>query len=374
METAALFVLIVACVLAFANGANDNAKGVATLIGSRTLSMRRAIWLAAIATLAGSVASAFFAHELVVRFSGKGIVDAALVGTNGFLICVGLAAGVTVLLATRLGMPVSTTHALVGAIGGVGLAAGGLHTAALLKVFFLPLVVSPLIAIVAAGVLYPLLRFARQRLGVTGQTCVCIDEQYHPVEVRPDGTLVAAKAGLTLRAGEVPTCRRYDGQIAGVSAQRVLDASHVLSAAAISFARGLNDTPKIAGLLVAVALLPAAGKPLLLGLLIAAGGLLAVRRVARTMSFEITDINDGQAFSANIVTALLVVLASRFGVPVSATHVSCGSLFGIGLVTGQAHRRTIGQILAAWVLTLPAAAAGGWLVWQLVLQVGLGGP
>ncbi len=366
MGTVALLVLISACLLAFANGANDNSKGVATLIGSRTLSLKHAIWLAAIATFAGSLASAFFAHELVARFSGKGIVDAALVGTNGFLVCVGIAAAATVLLATRIGMPISTTHALVGAIGGVGLAAGALHAATLLRVFFVPLLASPLIAVVGAGVLYPLLRFARKRLGVTAQTCVCIDQQYHPVEVRPDGTLVAAKTGLVLRAGQTETCRRYSGHIAGISAQRVLDASHVFSAAAISFARGLNDTPKIAGLLVGLSLIPVAGKPLLLGLAIAAGGLLAVRRVARTMSFEITDINDGQAFSANIVTALLVIVASRFGVPVSTTHVSCGSLFGIGLVTGQAHRRTIGQIIAAWVLTLPVAAVAGWLAWQVM--------
>jgi PiT family inorganic phosphate transporter len=74
------------------------------------------------------------------------------------------------------------------------------------------------------------------------------------------------------------------------------------------------------------------------------------------MSRGITAMNPGQAFTANLATALLVLVASRFGLPVSTTHVSCGALFGIGLVTRQARWRTIGRILVAWVTTLPLAA------------------
>jgi PiT family inorganic phosphate transporter len=75
------------------------------------------------------------------------------------------------------------------------------------------------------------------------------------------------------------------------------------------------------------------------------------------MAFGITGMNEGQAATANIVTAALVVVASPLGLPVSTTHVSCGALFGIGAVTGEARWRTIGGILAAWVVTLPFAAA-----------------
>jgi PiT family inorganic phosphate transporter len=67
-------------------------------------------------------------------------------------------------------------------------------------------------------------------------------------------------------------------------------------------------------------------------------------------------MNHGQGFSANLVTAALVTLASPLGLPVSTTHVSCGALFGIGLVNGEARAKTIAQILAAWVTTLPMAA------------------
>ena len=103
-----------------------------------------------------------------------------------------------------------------------------------------------------------------------------------------------------------------------------------------------------------------------IGVGIAMGGLLAARRVANTMSFRITEMNDGQAFTGNLVTAFCVIVASRFGVPVSTTHVSCGSLFGIGLVNRQARYNVIGQILLAWVTTLPVAAFLGWVMWKML--------
>jgi PiT family inorganic phosphate transporter len=88
----------------------------------------------------------------------------------------------------------------------------------------------------------------------------------------------------------------------------------------------------------------------------AAGGILAARRVAETMSHRITSMNHGQAFTANFVTATWVLLASHFGLPVSTTHVSVGSIVGIGGATGRAQWRTLAQIGAAWITTLPLAA------------------
>jgi PiT family inorganic phosphate transporter len=96
-----------------------------------------------------------------------------------------------------------------------------------------------------------------------------------------------------------------------------------------------------------------------------AGGLLMVRRVSQTMSKCITTMNDGQAFSANLTTAYLVIIASRWGLPVSTTHVTCGSLFGIGLLTKQGNSRVIGSIVLAWITTLPVAAFIGALCWTI---------
>ncbi len=154
------------------------------------------------------------------------------------------------------------------------------------------------------------------------------------------------------------------------------DRVHYLSAGAVSFARGLNDTPKIVALLLSCQVVAAqfgswftAAAFGLVGVTMAVGGLLNSRRVAMTMSRDITDMNVGQGLTANVVTALLVIVASRFGMPVSTTHVSCGSLFGLGLVTRQAKWKTIGVILSAGVTTLPLAGilgAVGYLVIRAV--------
>jgi PiT family inorganic phosphate transporter len=132
-----------------------------------------------------------------------------------------------------------------------------------------------------------------------------------------------------------------------------LDTAHYLSAGAVSFARGLNDTPKIAALLLAGNLVAPNIAIGVVAVTMAVGGLVSARRVAATMSYRVTEMNPGQGFTANLITALLVIGASRFSLPVSTTHVSCGSLFGIGAVTGQAHWKVIGNIVLAWVITLP---------------------
>ncbi|HSL53318.1 MAG TPA: inorganic phosphate transporter [Pyrinomonadaceae bacterium] len=84
------------------------------------------------------------------------------------------------------------------------------------------------------------------------------------------------------------------------------------------------------------------------------------------MSKKITPLNPGQGLTANLVTSSLVILASRFGLPVSTTHVSVGSLFGIGLITGEANRHVVSGILMSWVLTLPIAAMLGAVIYSIV--------
>jgi len=136
---------------------------------------------------------------------------------------------------------------------------------------------------------------------------------------------------------------------------------HFISGGLVSLARGLNDTPKIAAVLL---LVPTLGSPLaiaLCGALISLGGVAGARRVAHNMSHRITAMNPGQAFTANLLTGLLVTLATGWGMPVSTTHVSCGALFGIGAVTGQARWNFISKITLAWITTLPLGAALGWI-------------
>ena len=98
---------------------------------------------------------------------------------------------------------------------------------------------------------------------------------------------------------------------------------------------------------------------LLVGVVIAIGGLFSARKVAETMSLKITTMNQGQGFTANVISGIIIIFASKFGMPVSTTHVSCGSLFGIGMVTKQGQTGMIGKVLGAWAMTLPVGALLG---------------
>ncbi|MDE2026973.1 MAG: inorganic phosphate transporter [Candidatus Omnitrophica bacterium] len=364
-----IFIILSMVLVAYANGANDNFKGVATLFGSGTTDYRKALWWATITTLAGSITAFFFASSLVKTFSGKGLIPDTLIASPDFLVAVALGASLTVLIAALTGIPISTTHGLIGALVGAGLVAAGashlgFHT--LGKSFFMPLLVSPVIAVIATVVIYPLFRFARHQLGVTRQTCVCIGEKVIPVPSLAccggQALSVAQLKSLDIMIDEQSACQAkaveyYQGNLFGINAQQFLDALHFLSAGAVSFARGLNDTPKIVALCVTAKVLGLQSGIMLVAVVIAIGGLLNARRIAETMSNRITYMNHGQGFSANLITAILVIFASKWGVPVSTTHVSCGSLFGIGLSNGKANWKVITGILSAWVLTLPIAAA-----------------
>ncbi len=300
-------VLVGALVLAFVNGANDNFKGVATLYGSGAVSYRIALGLGTAATAVGGLASLLLATDLARAFSGKGLVpDAAL--TPSLLGAVALGAGLTVLAATRLGFPVSTTHALVGALVGAGWMAAGadLDVAALGSSFVLPLGAGP---VAATGLAW---------LGLTAV-------KRSPVVSGPPGARVATWG-------------------------------HLASAGLVSFARGLNDTPKILGIVIGASVLSPAVGALAITATMALGGALAARRVAETLARKITPMTPGQGVVANCVTALLVTAASPFGLPVSTTHVSAGGIFGIGAQSGALHWRATSEILAAWVITLPVAA------------------
>src|SRR4029077_7387591 len=145
-------------------------------------------------------------------------------------------------------------------------------------------------------------------------------------------------------------CRqRYAGSFLGLGAQQVMDTGHFLSAGTVSFARGLNDTPKIVALLLLWKTLDIRWGFAAVATTMAIGGLLNARKVAETMSNRITAMNHGQGFTANLTTAILVVVASLYGLPVSTTHVSVGSLFGIGLTTGKANHRMIRAIVFSWL-------------------------
>jgi PiT family inorganic phosphate transporter len=354
-------IFCVVCFLAYANGANDNFKGVASLFGSRTCSYRAAIGWATVTTFAGSLTALFLAQALMKKFSGKGLVPDALTASPDFILAVAFGAGATVMLAAALGFPISTTHGLTGALFGAGFGAVGadVNFGVLGTAFFVPLLVSPLLAMALGAVLYVLFRFGRLRLGITKEMCVCAGVEQRVVALpQPDGVLAAqALPAISAAVADPSVCTQwYAGRMLGVNARQLLDVLHFLSAGAVSFARGLNDTPKIAALLLVAGAFNIGWGLVAVAAAMAVGGLLNARKVAETMSHKITGMNPGQGFAANLATALLVTTASINGLPVSTTHVSVGSLLGMGAVTRQVNWKPVAGVLTSWVVTLPVAA------------------
>lgn len=285
--------------LALANGANDTSKGVATLIGSGSLSARNALALATLATFAGSVAAVALGAVLAARFGGMGIVPAEVARSPALRTAAASGAALVVGLAAAAGLPISTTHALVGGLVGAGVAQVGVYAVGWRHAatsMLLPLLVAPVLSI-----------------------------------------LVALAVGWLVRRFPLPVRHHHT--------------AHGISAGLVSFARGLNDTPKIAGLWMlagADTTLPT----LAVAATMALGALGAVR-VGDTMARGITTLDPRSGATANFATSLVVLLASPLSLPVSTTHVSVAALLG---VSAGAIGPAVSRVALAWFLTLPLAA------------------
>ncbi len=354
----------IALFLAFGNGANDNFKGFATVWGSEILNYRRALTLATLATLAGSLASVMLAEGLIGRFTGRGLVPDAVAAAPTFMLEAGAGAALTVFAASRVGLPVSSTHALIGSLVGAGLgqAGGEVQLAKLAGAFVLPLLISPMLAAVLGILTSRTLRL--RAIARTDNNCACVVVPSPEVVAQGDGTVAlsaAIPATPTLLIAPEAQCRRRSGVITRLALSDLSDHAHILSAAAICFARGVNDTPKLAALLLAGQTMQASVSVVAIAAVMAAGGITYARRVAETMSRRVTRIDNAQGLVANLITAGLVLFASKLGLAVSTTHVSVGSIAGVGAATGTLNWVTVRNIALAWLVTPLLAAVIAWL-------------
>lgn len=352
--------LIAALFVALSNGANDNFKGFATVWGSATLNYRQALTLATIATVAGSVASLFLADTLLQQFSGKGLVPDAVARAPLFMLSVASATAATVFLATRLGFPISTTHALIGGLIGAGLAQSGaaVHIDTLAKNFFLPLLISPIVAAILGLAAYRLFGLQTEP---AKNDCACLVTAEPVMAMSADGVAMRQFSLPNLVLAPEAVCDNLATPLR-VSVSTSLDKLHILSAMSICFARALNDTPKLAALLIAAHVLNAQVSIALIAAVMAVGGILFARKVAETMSQRVTSMDHAQGLAANLITASLVLFASKFGMPVSTTHVAVGAIAGIGASANTLNWHALRNILLSWILTLPLAAGLAWMV------------
>jgi PiT family inorganic phosphate transporter len=350
--------------LAFANGSNDVSKGIATLVGSGVTDYRSAIAWGTVWTVIGAGAAAFVASAMVNTFS-HGLVRAGTIIEPAAILAVLIGAMSWVLFASRTGLPVSTTHALTGAIVGTGLVAfagEGLIWPAIGKKIALPLLVSPFFALTVSLLIHPAIRALAKKWD---GACLCVmpaSRALVAIDTHGGTRTLFQTASFSQPIIAVPSqCDRAGvrGLVMG------LDTIHWISSGLASFARGTNDAPKIVAMLLlgsATAAWPSTSSQLIafVGVAIAMGfgSYMGGRRVTKVLAEHVTKMNHAEGLSANLATSSLVLASGLLGLPVSTTHLSSSAIIGIGLLKGGNNVRwtTVRDMVLAWVVTLPASA------------------
>jgi len=317
--------IVLTLVFGYLTGANTVAESVATLVAGDVAGYQRALAWGGVWTVAGCLASAALATALVTTLT-RGLLAPSAHITEVFAVAVLTGTILWMALATRLGMPISATHALVGGLVVTGIVAVGLArikwTAVLTKVA-IPLAISPLFAALLALLLVILAAAALHR-----------------------------------------------------DSSRAVNVGHWLSSAAASFARGLSEGPKVVAmgalLLMVTHHAAGSGAPFwffaAVALAIGAGSYLSGQKVTRTLAEKTADIGEIDAFAANVVTAVLVSVAANLGIPLSNTEVGSGAVTGAGLRCGlrNVNWEIIRDISLAWVVSAPAAGLLALLCYEVM--------
>jgi PiT family inorganic phosphate transporter len=360
-------------ILAYLNGANDISKGIATLVGGEVVKDTHAIVWGTLTTIAGALAGIAITGGLLKTFS-SGVLATASPSTT-FPIPVAFAAIGWIFFATQTGLPVSTTHALTGGIIGAALAqigSAGIVWNTVLQKIALPLALSPVLSFALAWLLFPLVR--RSLAGVN-HYCLCVKlQQTRLIPIMQTGAVqtlaaVAEPTELHVIADKSEMCEQKV-TLSGVKV-RIADSLHVLSSGLTSFARGMNDTPKIAALLLGISLLGGKSTSSLFGFValgMCAGSLLGGRKVLAALSKKITPMDGLEGFTANLGASALVTMGTVLGLPLSTTHVTTSAIVGIGArARGRANWHIVREIVLTWLVTLPSAMILGYLAGMALL-------
>jgi inorganic phosphate transporter, PiT family len=365
-----LFIFVITVAIAYVNGANDVSKGIATLVGSGVANLRRAVLWGTLWTGIGGITAALIARAMLQTF-GKGLLSPGVHATLGAAVASIAGAALWVAFATRKGLPVSTTHGIVGSVLGVAFVAYGFHGvnwSALGGKIILPLLLSPLVSLaLTAG----LIRLSRYVVPDATVDCMCLSVR-EPVSSPTGGA--AALPMLAMPQVHLESCASSAKESTGITINRL----HWFTSGATSFARALNDAPKMAALVLgAVALSGTKSEPSIVYFFAVTAGMLAGswfagRKVTEVLADKVTRMDHREGFFANLVTAALVGPGAALGLPMSTTHVASGGIIGVAAGRGGGvNRKTVLEMVLAWVVTLPAAAALGVAVLLIVRAMGL---
>ena len=402
MEHATLFLTLAAVAglyMAWGIGANDVANAMATSVGSKALTLKQAIIVAAIFEFCG----AYLAGGEVTSTIRKGMVDASLMRDTPELLIYGMlsalfAAGSWLMIATRFGLPVSTTHSIVGAI--IGFAAVGIGVEAVKWDKVISIVASWVVSPVLAGTLALLLFKSVQFLVLNTDDPMKNARRYVPGYIFLTGfviSLVTVFKGLKHVGLELSTVESYliamgigaliacigaflisrikvdptlDKEYHFQNVEKVFGVLMIFTACAMAFAHGSNDVANAVGPVAAVVgvvqndgvvgqtmslppwVLLLGGVGIVLGLMTYG------HKVIATVGQKITELTPSRGFCCEMAAASTVVLASGTGLPISTTHTLVGAVLGVGCARGIAalNLKVILNIFMSWIITLPIGA------------------
>ena len=401
MEAQILYISLAALFgifMAWGIGANDVANAMATSVGSKAITIKQAILVAAIFEFLGAV----LAGGAVTSTIRKGIVDTDLLADTPELLIYGmlsalLAAGTWLLVASKKGWPVSTTHSIVGAI--VGFAAVGIGMDAVQWGQVGTIVMSWVVSPVTAGFIAFLIYQSVLWLVLQHENPLDRARRWVPVYIFLAAftiTLVTITKGLKHVGLDISTRDSYllatviAVAIASVGAffirrikpdpnaekdqhfytvERVFGVLMVITACSMAFAHGSNDVANAIGPLAAVVSVARSGaiaaqSALPIWILIIGGTGIVIglatfgRHVIATVGTKITHLTPSRGFAAELAAATTIVIASGTGMPISTTHTLVGAVLGVGLARGieAIDLRVVTNIFVSWVVTIPAGA------------------
>ena len=382
--------------MAWGIGANDVANAMATSVGSKALTIKQAILVAAVFEFAG----AFLAGGQVTSTIRQGIIDSSHVSDNPELLVYGmlaalLAAAVWLLIASHKGWPVSTTHSIVGAIVGFAVVGIGVESVYWSKVG--SIAVSWIISPMMAGVLSFFIFMSVQKLILGTKDPLKNARKYVPFYIFAVGFIMAlmtllkglSHVRLDLSTGEAVVVSVVCGfitmlvGIAGIkrlkldpskgakfrfaNVEKIFGILMIFTACGMAFAHGSNDVANAIGPVAAIISIVQTGAitqqsdlktwVLLLGALGIVLGLATYGwKVIKTVGKNITELTPSRGFAAELAAASTVVIASSTGIPVSTTHTLVGAVMGVGIARGigALNLRVIRNIMLSWIITLPA--------------------
>jgi PiT family inorganic phosphate transporter len=390
--------VIFALFMTWGIGANDVANAMGTSVGSGAITVRTAIIVAAVFEFLGAAV----AGGNVTKTIRKGIIDPAAIVDRPEILVFGmlaalLATAIWLLIASLKGWPVSTTHSIVGALVGFGIAGIGIGAVNWGKIG--QIAASWVISPIVGGVLAFILVISLQRLILRADKPLESAIKWVPVYAFlvgfvmalvtlfkglkhlnldlsvPASFLLAALCGLIVAligryaVNRIEIDPSADHSFQFTNVERIFAPLMIFTACAMAFAHGSNDVANGIGPLAAVYALVSSGGdvgqtsalPLWILVLGGCGIVLGLAtygyRVMQTIGKKITELTPSSGFCATMAAASTVVLASRTGMPVSTTHIAVGAVMGVGLAKGFAalDLRVIGSIFVSWVVTLPVS-------------------